>query len=1326
MKRIKWKGLLAVFAVLALAAGIAVACQTKGDPLSLSENEITLEAYDDYTLTVEGVSGEEITWKSSDESIATVTDGTISCLGKKGEVVITAKAGNRSGKCKVLVVDNGLTPRVRGEAQTAYVNGTSVPEVYVQYNDRTYTNFTVGEIRIADPSVAAAENGAIRGIAVGETTVEIELLWKGLTVKAREAFALSVLPEYVIETAQSVYSVYDVNESSTVKSRTTQIEAELLVRGIKDESAQFTVRGDGLGTDYTADGLTVTAGNISSKKTDTLTIAAEAGGEEVTAEVTLALYPAFDQRPTSELSIANPDLGAEFKPETETIGGRTGVYRYYTGEACGNAGNDWIRWGSQLEVQSLKTLNSTSAYQSIVVEEGIALVSFDVYYDGQTVNDAKQYRSVSFNAQYGPYSGDSVYYIDHVKNVPERLIVNGNAITNTLVPETWVTFVVDLRELDAFSQIDTYISSSRTKDLTYLDNVRFWYDDSLLEGLDRSAIDLEERHSEQNADNPSRYDAPQNEFIAFSPAFTQFTLSEDGTYYSYAAKQPSGSGYQNWIRSQRKITPWQVYYGRAFTEGYTYFSFDYRYVAGAPKLFAYDGALGSAEERTVTLSGAVDNINVALFKDGRSLDSVPANEWISVVVRINAGASATDTLYLSCDDAANAAVTKFDVRNFAYWTDTSWKYDGGYGYNNLLVAYADNFDYAINGQSVALRDFIRASWRGVSISDYILSDIEVVYGEGVVTYDEESGMLTITTPQDTQSAAREADISFRISYSENDHTESADLVMKIIAYPQDCLFVEQSEYMLYFGTNDEFASERTATIGVSALISDGEPMSADGVRARILSGSEYITLDGLTVTSRAVGTAIVELYYAKTDDYEIKTQVEVTVHGGTFDAQWGKYETTQGSVTLETADGIGGRDGVLRYSVTGDIWNNKILLEETRHSGVGGTAQPADVMANMAAKNYNYIAFDFYLEAGTTLRIELPNGTEFSNLLFAAGSKPSYSQNSSCTYMMPFTLYNEYGVQIADDSTVSAGKWYTLCVPYDRSANSNQWAVVDMIFYEGSNLYIDNTVFAYDAEAAKPEGSTKLVAEIPDEVLGAYNGTAVISVNAFVAGQTVDAEVQYESLNADVATCEDGMVTFLQEEQVSVKVTVSYNGQEIEKTVKVLPFVGQTAQDAWALAKKDASANTFVVEEGIGTFALSADVWNDYLVLRECDGRLGTNPDLSSASAAIAHMRDSGYNVIVFKVKVLSGTARLYAPTAGDGQGYAAVGATYAPQSGTEDYIAVYDAEGNALVSGEETPYGTEYTVVMQYNTQGTGWGEVCIKGSACRVELSGVRFYSA
>ena len=84
----------------------------------------------------------------------------------------------------------------------------------------------------------------------------------------------------------------------------------------------------------------------------------------------------------------------------------------------------------------------------------------------------------------------------------------------------------------------------------------------------------------------------------------------------------------------------------------------------------------SAEARTVTLHGEVDNPNVYVFQNGRRVSEIPDNEWVSVVVAINPGASAYDTLYLSCDDAAASPVTQFDVRNFHYWKDSSWRYDG--------------------------------------------------------------------------------------------------------------------------------------------------------------------------------------------------------------------------------------------------------------------------------------------------------------------------------------------------------------------------------------------------------------------------------------------------------------------------------------------------------------------------------------------------------------------------------------------------------------------------------------------------------------------------
>ena len=1333
MKGRKWKVSLLLLAVTLLVAGIGAACAKTGDPLSLSVSEITLEAYDDYQLSVEGVTG-EVAWSSSDESIATVSaDGVVSCLGKTGDVTITADADGRSGSCAVRVVDSGLTPRLMGEAQTAYVNGVTVPDVYIRYNDREYTNFEISSVTVADPTLATGEDGGIRGIAEGETTVEITALWKGLTVSARSAFDLTVLPEYVVTTDASTYTVYDVNENSPVKSRTAEIGATLFVRGAQTP-AEFTVTGDGLGTLYTAEGLTITAGDIARTSQTTLTVTAQAEGKSASAQVTLVLCPAYDLRPLTEFSVANSGAGgAVYEPSEETVAQRTGVYRYYTGEGCANEGNDWIKWGNQIELQSLKTLNSTSAYQNIVIEDGVVLVSFDVYYAGQTVNDARQYRGVNFNAQYGPYSSDSVYYIDHAKNMPERLIVNNGVLTNTLPAEAWVTFFVDLRELDAYSQIDTYLCSSRAGDTTYIDNVRFWFDDSALENVDRSGADTAQRTLTQNAENAARYNAPENEFIVYSPAFTSFTKTEatdtEEAYYTYKSLAPAGSGWQNWIRSQRKITPWQVYYGNAAAQELRWFSFDYRYVAGAPKLFAYDSTLTSSEARTVSLRGVVENPNIFVFQDGKRIKAIPDNEWVSIVVAINPGASAYDTLYLSCDDAAASPATQFDVRNFNYWTDSSWRYDSGYGYDNLLEVQASNYDYAIDGTAMSLADFLRVTWRGKSVTGYTVSDFT---GADFVSYDPEEGELIISPAAESGGAMREADISFTVSYGEGEHKESVACVMHVVAYPMDTLIVNQSEYSVYCGPNDEFASERTAELGVNTLIVDGEPVSASEVAARVISGGGSIILDGMTVTGVSVGTAVVELYYTKAGGEEITSQITIHVHDGSFVAEWAEYEKEDpDAIIFEEVDGIGGRDGVMHYAIDGDVWNNSIVLAETQHTGVGGTMTTAEAMNNMYAKNYNYIAFDFYLTAGTTIRIAGPSGTAYANLVIAAGSAPT-AVTSAGEVRLPATIYNEYGVALAEDAVIAADAWYTVVFQYNRSASSGQWACVRILNTAGSGTYLDRTLYGYDAASVTPEVSTELVADIPANVTGTWNGTAYIPVAAYVAGEPVEASIEYKVSDASAATCVSGVVTFLKNEPVTVTVTVSYDGQNVQGTVTATPaaVTSQTASEAWGVSPtKDSVANTYSVEDDAeyGTFTMTSAWAADYLYLKECDGRLGPDRVYQTPAEAIAHMRDSNYNVIVFKVKVTSGTARIYAPTTGGAQSYVSISNTYVPQAGIEDYITVYDADGNALTSGASTPYGTEYTVVIHYNhTSTAGWGEVCIKGSVCVVEVGGVSFYSA
>ena len=498
----------------------------------------------------------------------------------------------------------------------------------------------------------------------------------------------------------------------------------------------------------------------------------------------------------------------------------------------------------------------------------------------------------------------------------------------------------------------------------------------------------------------------------------------------------------------------------------------------------------------------------------------------------------------------------------------------------------------------------------------------------------------------------------------------------------------------------------------------------------------------MTVTGVSVGTAVVELYYVKSDGAEITAQVTINVHNGAFAAEWAQVVAAEGALTYEEADGIGGRDGVMHFNVNGsnNVWSNYLVLSETRHTGAGGTMSTTEAMNNMYSKNYNYIAFDFYLTAGTTLRLTGPDGIKFANIIFTPGSAATYSagtvyDDGTTQYSkIPATIYNQYGIALSEDAVIAAETWYTVVFQYNRAANSGQWACVQLIRTAGSDVYLDNTRYGYDAACLTPEVSTELVAEIPASVSGTWNGTAVIPVAAYVAGETVTATVSYSVSDETAATCTDGVVTFLKNEPVTVTVTVSYNGQQVQQTVTATPatVMSQSASAAWELA---GATHSFTVDDQseYGTYTLAGAggaLWADYLYLTMC-GDVGTHD-----AEAVANMRENNYNVIVFKVKVTSGTARIYSPVTGGQQNYAEIGTTFSfgpvrDNNGVtvetaEGYIEVYDADGNALENGDATSYGTEYTVVIHYNHATGGWTEVCIKGQACVVEVGGVSFYSA
>ncbi len=121
------------------------------------------------TYNPEDADEKDVTWTSSDPSVATVTDGKVDAL-KDGTTLITATVGDKTATCTVTVKEEPL--------QSISLNKTSMElakteneTLEVTYNPVDTTDDKTVTWTSADPNVAAVENGVVTGVSVGTTTI---------------------------------------------------------------------------------------------------------------------------------------------------------------------------------------------------------------------------------------------------------------------------------------------------------------------------------------------------------------------------------------------------------------------------------------------------------------------------------------------------------------------------------------------------------------------------------------------------------------------------------------------------------------------------------------------------------------------------------------------------------------------------------------------------------------------------------------------------------------------------------------------------------------------------------------------------------------------------------------------------------------------------------------------------------------------------------------------------------------------------------------------------------------------------------------------------
>ena len=138
----------------------------------LSQNSLTLNEGESVTLKAtvipDDADNKDVTWSTSDGSIVSVDqNGTIHAL-KQGSADILAKAGDIQATCTVTVVKKVTSITLDKDNLILLVGNTSTLTATVLPDDATDKTVMWES---CNPEVATVENGLVKGIGVGETTI---------------------------------------------------------------------------------------------------------------------------------------------------------------------------------------------------------------------------------------------------------------------------------------------------------------------------------------------------------------------------------------------------------------------------------------------------------------------------------------------------------------------------------------------------------------------------------------------------------------------------------------------------------------------------------------------------------------------------------------------------------------------------------------------------------------------------------------------------------------------------------------------------------------------------------------------------------------------------------------------------------------------------------------------------------------------------------------------------------------------------------------------------------------------------------------------------
>lgn len=472
MKRQKFlKLLLAAIAIVTMSVGFT-ACISEDNPPSKTETvDVWLDRYDEKTVQLESGEFSRFTWKTTNEKVVTVVNDKLSAMGE-GTAVVTGTKDECIVTLNVTVNDSGAKPRIVCEDVEVYKTTETVLKPALSYNGEILDVNVEFTATVEDQAFATYQGLNVTAIKEGQTQLTVSGTYKGLELE--KTVILTVKPYSFIELEGDTdeFTLYNVKNS---KLGYFEVPLRVVVKGeqIENPEIEYTAATDGI---VTFDGNTVKAATEG-----TTCVTAKCGDNTVT--FTVNVLPNYVEETFNNQASASYGTVYEAYTGEEAIGGRTeGLFKYVTG-----AFGEESYWSHRIE-NSKANLSCQDAYK----EYGYRYFAFDLY----VTQDAR------FLAPVG--SDNDTFYapLNEYFDVDGLKVISNGKITNKFVTGEWMTVVYDLRErimIDASANNKYYLALNGQQLISYLDNIRYYLDDTFLPEV--GVLEYEEKEGFVQANN---------------------------------------------------------------------------------------------------------------------------------------------------------------------------------------------------------------------------------------------------------------------------------------------------------------------------------------------------------------------------------------------------------------------------------------------------------------------------------------------------------------------------------------------------------------------------------------------------------------------------------------------------------------------------------------------------------------------------------------------------------------------------------------------------------------------------------------------------------